>query len=145
MVEVTTLPKRDARPEERVGADGVARDATQPCCAYRLLAPARWRGAPSWFLLREESGTAPVAGWVTHPDVELPCVDAGYWDVVGGAFEGLEDQCVGIEVTESAASWYWRENARGRDAAGLVGEIAERLRAIVALQSRFEVPPDIDE
>ena len=38
MVEVTALPKRGAGPEERVGADGVARDATQSCCAYRLLA-----------------------------------------------------------------------------------------------------------
>lgn len=145
MVEVTALPKRGARPEERVGADGVARDATRPCRAYRLLASRPWRGAPRWFLLREEGGTAPVEGWVAHPDVELPCVDVGYWGTVGRAFDGLEDHCIGMEVTESAASWYWLENARGREAAELVGEIAKRLAAIAMLQSRFEVPTDIDE
>lgn len=144
-VEVTALPKRGARPEERVGADGVARDATQPCCAYRLLASRPWRGAPCWFLLRDEGGAEPVEGWVAHPDVELPRVAARYWSRVGRVFDGLEDQCVGTEVTESAASWYWLENARGREAAELVGEIAERLRAIAALQSRFAVPLDRDE
>ena len=145
MVEVTALPKRGARPEERVGADGVPRDATQPCCAYRLLAPRRWQGAPCWFLLREEGGVAPVEGWAAHPDVELPCVGDGYWGAVGQAFNGLEGHCLGVEVTASAASWYWLENARGRDAAELVGEIADRLRAIVALQSHFEVSPDTGE
>lgn len=145
MVEVAALPKRGARPEDRVGADGVARDATQPCCAYRMLASKPWRGAPRWFLLRDGSGTAPVEGWVEHPEVALPCVDAGYWNAVGQAFDGLEDHCAGMEVTEGAASWYWLENARGRDAAELVGEIAERLRGIAALQSRFEASPDRNE
>ena len=144
-VNVTAVPKRGARPEERVGADGVARDATRPCCAYRLLAPKPWRGAPRWFLLRDKGGAAPVEGWVAHPDVELPCVDVGYWETVGRAFDGLEDHCVGMEVTGNAASWYWLENARGREARELVGEIAQRLRAIAALQSRFEVSPDMDE
>jgi len=145
MVEITALPKRGARPEERVGADGVPRDATQPCSAYRMLASRPWRGAPCWFLLREDGGNAPVEGWVAHPEVALPCVEAGYWETVGQAFNGLEDHCLGMEVTEGAATWYWPENARGRDARELVGEIAERLRAIAAVQSRFEAPPDIDE
>lgn len=142
MVEVTTLPKRGAGAEERVGADGVPRDATLPCCAYRLLASRPWRGAPCWFLLRDEGRAGPIEGWVAHPDVELPCVDAGYWNTVGRVFDGLEDQCIGIEVTESAANWYWLENARGSEAAELVGEIAKRLAAIAALQSRFEAPLD---
>ena len=145
MVEVTAVPKRGAGPEERVGADGVERDATRPCCAYRLLASRPWRGAPCWFLLRDQNGAGPVAGWVAHPDVQLPGVDAGYWAAVGRVFDGLDDQCVGMEVTGSAASWYWLENARGREAADLVGEIAQRLRAIAALQSRFEAPADSDE
>ena len=145
VVEVTALPKRGARPEERVGADGVPRNATQPCCAYCLLATRPWRGAPCWFLLRDEAGRVPVEGWVGHPEVEVPCVDAGYWGAVRQAFDGLEDDCVGVEVTESAASWYWLENARGREARELVGEIAERLRAIAALQSRFEVSSDLDD
>lgn len=145
MVEVTALPKRGASAEERVGADGVARAATQPCSAYRLPASRPWRGAPRWFLLRDKGGAGPVEGWVAHPDVQLPGVDVGYWDTVGRVFDGLEDQCIGMEVTESAASWYWLENARGREAAELVAEIVERLCAIAALQSRFEVPPDINE
>lgn len=145
MVEVTALPKRGAGFEERVGADGVVRDATQPCSAYRLPASRPWRGAPCWFLLRDEGGAGPVEGWVAHPDVEFPSVDVGYWDTVGRVFVGLEDQCVGMEVTESVASWYWLENARGREAAELVGEIAKRLAAIAVLQSRFEVPPDTGE
>ena len=145
MVEVTALPKRGAAAQERVGADGVARDARQACCAYRLLSSRPWRGAPCWFLLRDVGGAGPVEGWVAHPAVELPRVAAGYWNVVGRLFDGLDDQCVGMEVTESAASWYWLENARGREAAELVAEIAQRLRAIAALQSRFEVPPDVEE
>ena len=145
IVEVTALPKRAAGPEERVGADGVARDARQSCRAYRLLASRAWRGAPCWFLLRDEAAAGPVEGWSAHPDVELPGVDAGYWDAVGRVFDGLEDQCVGIEVTERAASWYWLENARGREAAELVGEIAQRLRAIAALQSRFEMDSGLDQ
>ena len=144
-VEVTALPKRGARPDERVGADGVPRKATQACCAYSLLATRPWRGAPCWFLLRDESGAVPLKGWVKHPEVELPCVDADYWDAVCRALNGFEGDCAGVEVTESAASWYWLEHARGREAAELVGEIAERLRAIAALQSRFEVSSELDD
>ncbi len=145
IVEVTTLPKRRARAEERVGADGVARDATQPCSAYRLAASKPWRRAPCWFLLRDAGGATPLLGWAQHPEVPLPRVDAHYWRAVGGAVAGLEDHCLATEVTESAASWYWLENARGREASELVGEIADRLRAIASLQARSGVSRSRDE
>ncbi len=145
IVELTALPKRAARAEERVGADGVAREATRPCSAYRLPAAKPWRRAPCWFLLRDEGGAAPLSGWAEHPEVQLPHVDAGYWRAVAGVLDGLEDHCLAMEVTERAASWYWLENARGREATELVGEIAERLRAIVSLQARYELSRSLDE
>ena len=147
IVEVTALPKRCARAEERVGADGVARDATQPCSAYRLPAFKSWQRAPRWFLLRDAGGATPLSGWAEHPEVPLPAtsVDADYWRAVGAAAAGLEDHCLAMEVTERAASWYWLENARGREATELVSEIAERLRAIASLQARSDVSRTLDE
>ena len=65
IVEVTALPRTGARAEERVGADGVARDVTQPCSAYLLPAPKPWQRAPRWFLMRDAGGTLP-----THRVVE---------------------------------------------------------------------------
>ncbi len=143
-VEVTALPKAEARAEERVGADGVARDVTRPCSAYLLPAPKPWRQAPRWFLLRDAAGPAPLKGWAAHPDVPLPEVGADYWRAVAGAVAGLEDHCLAIEVTGSAAGWYWLENPRGREATELVGEIAERLRALGLLQARFVQSRDPD-
>ena len=147
IVEVTALPKRCARAEERVGADGVEREVTQPCSAYRLAASRPWQRAPCWFLLRDAGGTTPLSGWTQHPEVPLTAlsVDADYWRAVGDAVAGLEDHCLAMEVTERAASWYWLENARGREATELVSEIAERLRAIASLQARSEVSLSLDE
>ncbi|MDE0053721.1 MAG: hypothetical protein OXT64_05615 [Gammaproteobacteria bacterium] len=145
VVEVASVPKRGARAEELVGSDGVARDVTQPCCAYRLPASGSWRVAPRWFLLRDAHGSVPIPGWTVHPEVPLPCVDAAYWRAVIGAATGLEDQCLGMEASEGMASWYWSENSRGREAAELVAEIAQRLRAIAVLQAGFEVSRSPDE
>ena len=145
VVEVASVPKRGARAEERVGSDGVARDVSQTCCAYRLPASASWWGAPRWFLLRDTRGSVPIPGWTAHPEVPLPCVDAEYWRAVAGAAAGLEDQCIGMEASEGMASWYWSENSRGREAAELVAEIAQRLRAIGGLQAEFEVSRSPDE
>ena len=145
VVEVASVPKRGAPAEERVGSDGVARDVTQPCCAYRMPASGTWRGAPRWFLLRDARGSVPMPGWTAHPEVPLPGVDAEYWRAVAGAVAGLEDQCLGMEASESMASWYWSENPRGREVSELVAEIAERLRAIAGLQAGFEVSRSPDE
>ena len=145
IVEVTTLPKTGARADERVGADGVARDVTQPCSTYVLPAPKPWQRAPRWFLMRDTGGSLPLAGWAKHPEVPIPPVEDDYWRAVAGAVAGLEDHCLAIEVTRSAASWYWRENSGGREAAELVGEIAERLRALASLQARFELSCDAHE
>ena len=145
IVEVSALPKRGAPAEERVGADGVARKATQPCSAYRLPASKPWQRAPRWFLLRDADGAIPLSGWAEHPEVPLPRVDADYWRAVGSAVAGLEDHCLAMEVTEHGASWYWLENARGREAAELVNAIAERLRATASLQARFEEFRGLDE
>ena len=137
VVEVTALPKRVARAEERVGADGVARQATRPCSAYRLPTPKPWRRAPGWFLLRDAAGATPLSGWVQHAEVPLPrAVDADYWDAIADAVAGLEDHCLALEVTQSAASWYWSENLSTWEAGELVSEIARRLRAIALLQTR---------
>ena len=145
IVEVTALPKREASARERVGADGVARDVTQSCSAYRLPASRSSRGAPCWFLLRDPDGAMPLNGWAAHPEVKLPAVDADYWRDLGAAVAGLEEHCIGMRATESGASWYWLENSRGREATELVSEIAGRLRAVALLQARFETFFDEDD
>ena len=144
-VEVTALFKTGARAEERVGADGVARDVTRPCSVYQLPASKPWRHAPCWFLFRDAGGAAPLKGWAPHPQVPLPQVGADYWRAVAEAVDGLDDHCLAIEVTGRAAGWYWLENTRGREAAELVGEIAERLRALASLQTCFELSRSTDE
>ena len=145
-VEVTALPKTGARAEERVGADGVARDVTRPCSVYQLPASKPWRGTPP-------AGSCSATRAVLRRSRDgrnirrcrfrrlAPTIGRA----VAEAVDGLDDHCLAIEVTGRAAGWYWLENTRGREAAELVGEIAERLRALASLQTSFELSCSTDE
>lgn len=144
VVELVRVPVLDAKPEERVSAGGVARDAQRACTAYRLPVHGLDHDAPEWFVLRDAAGADPVPGWTRHPDRRprgLP-PDAGpYWARVAEAAAALEERCVALECTPAGVTWYWLENAGQRAPADIVADIAECLHAVAALQRETVCEP----
>lgn len=137
VVELVRVPVLDARPEERVSAGGVARDAQRSCTAYRLPVHGVDDVAPGWFVLRDAAGADPLPGWTRHPERRprgLPSDAGPYWTRVGRAVATLEERCVALECTPASVTWYWLENAGQRAPAEVVAGIAECLRALAALQ-----------
>ncbi len=137
VVELVRVPVLDARPEERVSAGGVARDAQRPCAAYRLPVHGLDEAAPGWFLLRDATGTDPLPGWTCHPERPprgLPGDPRSYWTRVGQAVAALEQRCVALECTPAGVTWYWLENPGRPTPDEVVADIAEGLGALAALQ-----------
>lgn len=137
VVELVRVPTLDARPEERVSAGGVARDAQRACTAYRLPVHGVDEGAPGWFLLRDAAAANPLRGWTRHPERparRLPSDAGPYWTRVGRAVAGLEERCLALECTPATVTWYWLENAGQRGPAEVVSDIAACLHALAALQ-----------
>ena len=137
VVELVRVPALDARPEERVSAGGVARDAQRPCTAYRLPVHGLDDAAPGWFLLRDAAAAEPLPGWTRHPERRprgLPADADLYWARVGRAVGALAERCVALECSPAAVTWYWLENAGQRAPAEVVADIAECLHALAALQ-----------
>ena len=137
VVELVRVPALDAKPEERVSAGGVARDAQRPCAAYRLPVHGLDEAAPGWFLLRDATGADPLPGWTRHPERPsrgLPSDTGAYWTRVARAVAALETRCVALECTPAGVTWYWLENPGQRAPAEVVADIAECLQALAALQ-----------
>ena len=137
VVELVRVPVLDARPEERVSAGGVARDAQRACTAYRLPVHGVDDAGPDWFLLRDAASADPLAGFARHPGRRsrgLPAEAAAYWTRVGGAVAALAERCVALECSPAAVTWYWLENAGQRAPAEIVAEIAQCLQALAALR-----------
>ncbi len=136
-VELVRVPLLAPKPEDRVSAGGARRDAAQPCAAYRLPMPPGNEAAPSWFLIRGQAAQSPVEGWAPHPDQRderLPSDADAYWHAVAQALVDTATPVLAIEATPAAVSWHWAEDVAAKSGDAAVDDIAQRLRAIGALQ-----------
>ena len=133
VVELSSVPRAAAPPEERVSAGGVRRTPTIPCAAY-ALPRADGHLAPSW-LLCVGDGRGPMPGWVFGPDGgprDLPTDAKAYWRRVAVALDGAQARCLGVAAGAAATTWYWRENAGADAAEAAAADIARRLAIIAA-------------
>jgi len=142
VVEVTSLPKVDAAPEERVSSGGKAREPKVSCAAYRLALPRRLTQAPRWLLLKSERENRYIQGWTTlAPPIDVPPAQ-DYWREIGSIVRALPGGCVGVEADDRRVTWYGRERLEGTDADTLVTGIRTGLEAIGKLHSRLDSDPE---
>ena len=139
VVEIATVPKLDATPEERVSAGGVARDATVDCAVYRLPLTRRLTHAPRWMLLKSASEHRDLDGWTTLvPPVAVPSERAVYWREIETIVNAFPGGCIAVEAQAQIVGWYGRERIEGASVEETVDAIRDGLRALAALHQRVD-------
>ncbi|MDE0419829.1 MAG: hypothetical protein OXK76_02940 [Gammaproteobacteria bacterium] len=139
VVELATVPKVDARPEERVSAGGKARDAKEDCAAYRLALPRRLEYAPRWLLVKSDRENRYLDGWTTpSPPRRLPARQEPYWRAVGAIIDHLPGGCRAVESDVRHVTWYGRERLRESSPEAVVAGIRDGLVAIGELHEKLD-------
>ena len=138
VVELATLPKIDARPEERVSAGGKARDAKEHCAAYRLALPRRLEHAPAWLLVKSDRENRYLEGWTTpSPPRRLPATHDPYWRAIGAIIDHLPGGCRAVESGVRHVTWYGRERLQDSNPETVVAGIRDGLTAIGELHAEL--------
>ena len=141
-VELASVPKLDAAPEERVSAGGVPRDARIDCAAYRLPLPKPLPDAPCWRLLKCRSVDAsrphPIDGWTAlSPPQDVPTPNADYWRRVAACIDALPGGCVGVEANGAQVGWLGTERLGDAVPEDVVADIRSGLEALRDLHVRI--------
>ncbi len=139
IVEVASVPKLDARAEERVTAGGAERLPSVSCAAYALALPAPLPDAPLWRLLKSERENRYLSGWTTlSPPKQTPTPAEGYWRTIQPILDAMPGGCVAVEAGSRRIAWLGTERI-GEDAAEtIVADIHSGLSAIAELHRELD-------
>ncbi|MEM6709675.1 MAG: hypothetical protein AAF648_12905 [Pseudomonadota bacterium] len=148
-LDMKSLPRLDAAPEERVSAGGVARTATELLAVYRWVTSKKLEPFGSFRLLRGPTrdrlsrGAVEVApGWYFEPDLSFP-PDGWSWFApqLTEVLSGWDDGIRALAFEPRAVAVYWREGP-GADTA-VLDQIKQRIQHLEAqLRDAVEASAD---
>ncbi|MCB1682995.1 MAG: hypothetical protein R3E82_07360 [Pseudomonadales bacterium] len=143
VVDLRSLPKRNAAAHERVSAAGQVRDPVVEVAAYTQGLERKLRNLPVWRLQRGEeegeTGNAPREGWIYLDRPTGKAHVAAMLELADPLLAALPADVLALEVAPRSLLIYWLE---GREAGPeQVGELAARLREfgarLLALDERI--------